>query len=66
MRLDRIKLCAIIAKRDLTGVELSKQTGISVQTICAVRRGRSCRDNTGKKLAEALGVDISELLEVVE
>ena len=66
MRLDRIKLCAIIAKRDLTGVELSKQTGISAQTICAVRWGRSCRDNTGKKLAEALGVDISELLEVVE
>ena len=64
MRLDRAKLCAIIVKKDLTSIELSKKAGISAQTICSIRKGRSCRDYTGIKIAKALGVNISELMEM--
>lgn len=63
MRIDRVKLCAVIVKKDLTGLELAKKAGISAQTLCSIRKGRSCRDDTGEKIAVALGVDICELLE---
>ena len=40
MRLDRAKLCAIIVKKDLTSIELSKKAGISAQTMLHKKRAK--------------------------
>ena len=63
MQIDRIKLIAEMARQRITLKELSEKSGISRVTITAVRGGKSCQTATGKCIAAALGVDITELLE---
>ena len=63
MQIDRIKLIAEMARQRITLKELSEKSGISRVTITAVRGGKSCQTATGKCIAAALGVDLSELLE---
>lgn len=64
MRIDRLKFCLIVAEKDITLTELSKVSGISRQTISAVRQGKRCSMRTAKKIADALEVDLSEIMEV--
>lgn len=63
MRLDRIKLATELVRQDMTQVELAKKIGVSRITVNGIRNGKSCSDEVGYKIAEALGVDISKLLE---
>lgn len=63
MKIDRIKLIAEMARQRITLKELSEKAGVSRVTITAIRGGKSCQTATGKCLAAALGVDLSELLE---
>lgn len=63
MRLDRINLICEMAKRDMTATELAKESGVSRATITGVRSGKSCTDQTGAKIAHALGIDINDLVE---
>ena len=63
MQIDRIKLIAEMARQRITLKELSERAGVSRVTITAIRGGKSCQRATGKCIADALGVDISELLE---
>ncbi len=63
MRLDVIKLRIVMIKREITQTELAKVSGISRPTICAICCGRSCRPETGERIAEALGVTVEELKE---
>lgn len=61
MRIDRIKLVTEMAKRDMTQTCLADLAGTSRATINYIRSGKSCTDEVGKKIAKALGVDISVL-----
>ena len=63
MRIDRIKLISTMARKCKTGLELSKETGLSRATISAIKGGKSCTEATARTLANALGVDVTELLE---
>ena len=63
MRIDRIKLATELARQDMTQVELAKKIGVSRVTVNGIRNGKSCSDEVGYKIATALGVDISKLLE---
>ena len=63
MQIDRIKLIAEMARQRITLKELSEKSGISRVTITAIRGGKSCQTATGKCIAAALGVGLSELLE---
>ena len=63
MRIDRIKLVTELMRQDMTQKELAQQVGISRVTINSIKNGRSCSDAVAFKIAEALGVDISKLLE---
>ena len=62
MRIDRVKFAAALARADMTTVKLSKKTGISRGTISVVKGGKSCKEETARKIAAGLGVDVSELL----
>lgn len=63
MRIDRIKLVTELARRDLTQCELAKMASVSRATIGYIKAGKSCSDDVGNKIAQALGVDVSEILE---
>lgn len=63
MRIDRIKLVTHLMRKDMTGLQLGEAAGVSRSTITAVRAGKSCKRETAEKIAAALGVHLSELVE---
>ena len=62
MRINRIKLIAAMAERDITAIELAKKAGVSRSTLTAARTGKSCAYNTIYRIARALGIEVSSLL----
>ena len=63
MRLDRVKLIAEMARRNVTSRELAEKALVSRVTVSAMRCGKSVTENSARSVARALGVDVSELLE---
>lgn len=63
MRIDRIKLISEMARQDLRGADLAARAGVSKVTITAIRGGKSCARNTALRIARALGVDVTEIME---
>lgn len=61
MRIDRIKLLVAMAKKDMN--ELSKVSGVSSVTINSILGGKRCADKTGYKIAAALGIDVTKIME---
>ena len=62
MRIDRIKFVAELARRDMTQKRLSELSGVSRTTLNCIKNGKSCSDKVGHKIAQALGVDVTEIL----
>ena len=63
MRINRIKLVAELAKRDMTQSKLAELAGVSRATVNYIKAGKSCTDEVGKKIADALQIPVSELIE---
>ena len=63
MRIDRIKLVTELAKRDMTQCKLAELAGVSRVTVNYIKSGKSCTDEVGHKIAKALGVDVTEIIE---
>lgn len=63
MRIDRIKLVTELAKRDMTQKRLAELSGVSRQTINNIRGGKSCTDEIGQKIADALEVKLEKIME---
>lgn len=64
MRINRIKLCMVVEMRGITYTKLSEISGLSRQTISAVKQGKRCNEVTARKIADALEVNLSEIVEV--
>lgn len=62
MRIDRFKLITELAKRDMTQIELAKRAGISRATIGYIKAGKTCSEEVGNKIANALQIPINKLL----
>ena len=63
MRIDRIKLLVEMSKKDMNQRKLSKASGVSTTTINGIMSGRRCADKTGYKIAVALGIDVTKIME---
>ena len=63
MRIDRVKLIAEMARRDVTSTRLAEAAGVSRVTVSALRCGKTCTAETAGKIARALGVDVAEIME---
>lgn len=63
MRIDRIKLVSELEKRDMTQKRLAELSGVSRATINYIKGGKRCTDDVGRNIAEALGVDVAEIIE---
>lgn len=63
MRINRIKLVAELTRQDMTQARLAERAGISRATVNYIKSGKSCSDEVGRKIAEALKVPLETLLE---
>ena len=55
MRIDRVKLIAEMARRDM-------KVQVSRATVTALRGGKSCNENSIRRVAQALDVPLEALL----
>ena len=62
MRIDRTKFVAELTRQDMTQKRLAELSGVSRTTINYIKGGKSCSDEVGRKLADALGVEITDLV----
>ena len=63
MRIDRIKFVAELTRQDMTQKRLAELSGVSRTTINNIRSGKSCTDEVGQRIALALGVTVTDILE---
>lgn len=63
MRIDRVRFCAQLARKDWTLKKLSEVSGVSRQTLSYIKQGKSCTDEIGNRIIKALDVDVTELIE---
>lgn len=62
MRIDRVKLIAEMARKDITSIRLAEKSGVSRVTVSAVRCGKACSPATAGKIAAALGVPVESIV----
>lgn len=63
MRIDRKKLMCLMLDKNLNQKELGEAAGLTRNTICAVKNGKSCNHDTASKIAKALNIDVTEIIE---
>lgn len=63
MKVDRSKLELAMARACLTTAELTENAEMPRSTVNGVISGRSVKPGTIGKVAKALGVDVTEILE---
>ena len=63
MRIDRIKLISLLAERNIRQYELADISGASRATVNSICCGRSCKEATARRIADALGVELKTILE---
>lgn len=63
MRIDRVKLVCEMMRQDMTQKKLAELAGVSRATIGYIKAGKSCSDEVGNKIAKALDVDLTELID---
>lgn len=56
----------ILAKKGMTRTALAEKSGITRQTVSAILRRGTCSAINAGKLANALGIQVEELMEVKE
>lgn len=63
MRIDRYKLTAELMRQEMTQKKLAEIAGISRASVTYIKGGKSCSDEVGHKIADALKVPLETLLE---
>ncbi|MCI9006225.1 MAG: helix-turn-helix transcriptional regulator [Lachnospiraceae bacterium] len=63
IRIDRVKFVTELERRNMTQTCLAELSGVSRATVSYIKCGKSCSDEVGQKIADALGVDVTEILE---
>ena len=63
MRIDRFKLVEKMMRRNLNQKQLSDLAKVSRATISGIKAGRSCSETVCLRIAQALGVDVAEIIE---
>lgn len=63
MRIDRYKLTNELMRQEMTQKRLADLAGISRASVNYIKSGKSCSDEVGHKIADALKVPLETLLE---
>lgn len=63
MRIDKRKLEIAMARAQLNRDTLARKAGMPIPTVCNVYSRGSCKPATAGRIAAALGVDVTEIIE---
>ncbi len=63
MRIKTRKVLMLMYDKGLKTGDVAKVSGLSKQTICAIRSGKGCTYETADKLAKALDVSLADIAE---
>lgn len=63
VRVNKIKVSVLMAKQELNQTSLANKAHMSRNNLSIIMNGKSCRIETALKIAEALGVDVTDIIE---
>lgn len=63
MRFSKVKLGIAMSRKGYNFLTLAEASGVSRTTLSYINNGKTCRPDIASKIANALEVDITELLE---
>lgn len=63
MKINSLKLSIVMAEKELNYSELSRLSNVSRTSLSYISSGKNCNPATVGKIAKALEVDVTELLE---
>lgn len=63
MRIDKKKLKCAVVMADISYGELCERTGFSRTFIYNIQEGKSCNEETAKKIANALNTTVEQISE---
>ena len=63
MRLNKEKVCLMMAEQDLYQKDLAEKAKMSRGNLSTIINGKNCQPRTAYKIAKALGVDVIAILE---
>lgn len=63
MRINKLKFQFALGRAGLTQAELAEKIHMSRGNLSTIINGKSCQPKTMFKIADGLGVDVTELLE---
>lgn len=63
MRINKIKISVLMAKQGLNQTKLAEKAHMDRPNLSRIINGKSCRAETILRLANALGVDVTEIIE---
>lgn len=63
MKLNAVKILVILAKTMQSKTTLAESAKLSRQTVTNVLKTGECKPETAGKIAKALGVDVTEIIE---
>ena len=64
MYIDGIKMQILMGKKNFNIAKLAEKSQVSRQTISCIKAGKSCTPIIACKIAEALDVDVTEILSI--
>ena len=62
MKIETIRVETILAEQKLTRKQFAERCGISRQSISTILRRGTCEPRTAGRLAEGLGVSVSDII----
>lgn len=66
MKLDKTLLAVAMARKGMNFILLSQACGVSRQTLSHINNGKSCKADVAGRIAAALDVDVTEIIEEVK
>lgn len=64
MQISKIKVDVVMARKGLNQIQLANDIGINRTRLSSIINGKSCRPSTITRIAKALGVDVTEIIEM--
>lgn len=65
IKINELKFKVLLLKKKITQTELSKISEVSRTTITSIAAGKTCKLETGQKIADALKINLEDILQEV-
>ncbi|MDY4115126.1 helix-turn-helix transcriptional regulator [Blautia sp. HCP3S3_D9] len=64
MKMDKIKFICELARRNMSIKQVAEKSGVTRNTISAIKNGKSCTPATAGRIAKALELDVTDIFTV--